>query len=122
MESPIAQQPGSLTAEQFQALLKELHEPFDTMALVSVCLGLRISGALALRWDDVDWQGSKLSILRGIVEQIVGDVKTVGSARTFNLTSDLLDRLRTWKQHSEFSGTEDWIFASPVKIGRLADS
>ena len=44
----------SLTAEQFQALLKELHEPFATMALLCVCLGLRISEALALRWADVD--------------------------------------------------------------------
>ena len=49
----------SLTAEQFHALLKELHEPFATMALVSVCLGLRISEALALRWADVDWLGSR---------------------------------------------------------------
>ena len=45
----------SLTAGQFRALLKELHEPFATMALLCVCLGLRISEALALRWDDVDW-------------------------------------------------------------------
>jgi integrase len=37
----------SLTAEQFHALLKELHEPFATMALLCVCLGLRISEALA---------------------------------------------------------------------------
>ncbi|MFZ0139154.1 MAG: hypothetical protein WAK89_18965, partial [Candidatus Sulfotelmatobacter sp.] len=39
----------SLTVEQFHALLKELHEPFATMALLCVCLGLRISEALALR-------------------------------------------------------------------------
>jgi len=52
----------SLTAEQFQALLKELHEPFATMALLCVCLGLRISEALALRWADVDWLGSRLSV------------------------------------------------------------
>ena len=68
----------SLTAEQFQALLKELHEPFATMSLLYVCLGLRFSEALALRWGDVDWLGSRLSIRRGIVNQIVGDVKTQG--------------------------------------------
>ena len=45
----------SLTVEQFHALLKELREPFPTMALLCVCLGLRISEALALRWEDVDW-------------------------------------------------------------------
>jgi integrase len=109
----------SLTAEQFHALLEELPEPFATMALLSVCLGLRFSEALALRWSDVDWLGSRLSIRRGIVNQIVGDVKTQGSAKTFELAGELLECLKSWKQSSEFSGTEDWIFASPFKLGRL---
>jgi integrase len=109
----------SLTAEQFHALLKELQEPFATMALLSVCLGLRISEALALRWADVDWLGSLLSVRRGIVNQIVGDVKTQGSAKTFHLAGELLERLRFWEESSQFSGAEDWIFASPFKLGRL---
>ena len=58
------------------------------MALLSVCLGLRISEALALRWSDVDWLGSRLSIRRGIVAQIVDDVKTEGSAKTFGVADD----------------------------------
>jgi integrase len=105
--------------EQFRALLRELHEPFATMALISACLGLRVSEALALRWSDVDWLGSRLSIRRGIVEQVVDDVKTEGSARTFEVAGELLDRLKSWKQLSEFSAAGDWIFASPVKLGRL---
>jgi integrase len=109
----------SLTVEQFQALVKELHEPFATTALLCVCLGLRISEALALRWSDVDWLGSRLSVRRGIVEQVVDAVKTEGSARTFNLTTELLERLKTWKQRSDFSVPADWIFASPLKLGRL---
>jgi len=109
----------SLTVEQFHALLKELHEPFATMALLCVCLGLRISEALAVRWADLDWLGSRLSIKRGIVEQIVDDVKTEGSAKTFVLAGELLDRLKAWKQVSQFPGAEDWIFASPLKLGRL---
>jgi integrase len=109
----------SLTAEQFHALLKELQEPFATMALLSVCLGLRISEALALRWADVDWLRSRLSVRRGIVNQIVGDVKTQGSAKTFHLAGELLERLKSWKQSSQFSGAEDWVFASPFKLGRL---
>jgi integrase len=109
----------SLTVEQFHVLLQELHEPFATMALLSVCLGLRISEAQALQWGDVDWVDSRLSVRRGIVNQIVGDVKTQGSAKTFNLASELLERLKSLKQTSEFSGSEDWVFASPFKIGRL---
>ena len=109
----------SLTAEQFHALLKELQEPFATMSLLSVCLGLRISEALALQWADVDWLDSRLSVRRGIVNQIVGDVKTQGSAKTFHLAGELLERLKSWKQSSQFSEAENWIFASPFKLGRL---
>ena len=109
----------SLTAEQFHALLRELHEPFATMALLSVCLGLRISEALALRWSDIDWLGSRLSVRRGIVNQRVDDVKTEESARTFNLTPELLERLKSTKQRAVFSEPEDWIFASPIRLGRL---
>lgn len=109
----------SLTVEQFHTLLRELHEPFATLALLSVCLGLRISEALALRWSDVDWLGARLSIRRGIVEQVVADVKTEGSARTFSLSDELLERLKALKQRSDFSGAEDWMFASPLKLGRL---
>lgn len=54
-------------------------------------MGLRVSEALALKWSDVDWLGLRLSIRRGIVEQVVGDVKTEGSTRTFDLTSESLE-------------------------------
>jgi integrase len=109
----------SLTTEQFHALLKELHEPFATMALLCVCLGLRISETLALRWSDVDWLGSRLSVRRGIVQQHVDECKTESSAKTLVLADGLLARLKVWKQASQFSGAEDWIFASPVQVGRL---
>ena len=109
----------SLTAEEFHALLRELREPYGTMALVRVCLGLRISEAHALQWGDVDWLGSNLSVKRGIVNQIVDDVKTQGSAKTFSLANDLLERLKVLKAASDFTEAHDWIFASPFKFGRL---
>ena len=109
----------SLTVEQFNDLLKALHEPFATMALLCVCLGLRISECLALKWSDIDWLGSRLSIRRGIVAQVVDDVKTEGSAKTFVLAEGLLSRLKAWKQASQFNAAGDWIFGSPQKIGRL---
>jgi integrase len=109
----------SLTIDQFRALLAQLREPFTTIALVCSCLGLRISEALALRWSDIDWLGSKLSVRRGIVQQHVDDCKTEGSAKTFTIAADLLDRLKAWKQLTQFSSAEDWMFASPYSIGRL---
>jgi integrase len=109
----------SLTAEQFGALLAELHEPFATVALVCVCLGLRISEALAIRWSDIDWLGSSVGIKRGIVDQHVDECKTEGSAKALVLAEGLLARLKAWKQVSQFGDADDWVFASPYSIGRL---
>jgi integrase len=89
------------------------------MAIVSVCLGLRISELTALRWQDVDWLEGFLTVERGIVNRIVDEVKTVGSRRRMKLDPELLTVLRNWRQISEFASDEDWIFASPVKLGRL---
>lgn len=62
---------------------------------------------------------ARLASERPSREQVVGDMKTEGSARTFAITATLLERLKTWKRQSDFSGGEDWIFASPIKLGRL---
>lgn len=35
------------------------------------------------------------------------------------IADELLEVLRVLKQTTQFSGREDWMFASPVKIGRL---
>ena len=85
--------PRSLTVAEFQKLLAHLHEPFRTIALVCVSFGLRISEALALKWSDVDWLNSKLSISRGIVRQRVGDTKTAYSERPLAIATELLTRL-----------------------------
>jgi integrase len=111
--------PRSLTVEQFQRLHAELREPFRTLALVCVCFGLRISECLALRWSDVDWLNGRLRIERGIVEQNVDDVKTDGSRRTLTVADDLMQRLKLWRQATQFAADGDWIFASPPKLGRL---
>jgi hypothetical protein len=89
------------------------------MALLSVCLGLRVSELLALRWNDVDWLGGMLNVERGIVNQIVDDVKTETSRGPKTLDPELLAILKRWKAESQFDSEGDWMFASPSKLGRL---
>lgn len=109
----------SLTVRQFQKLVSELEEPFRTMAQVAVCFGLRVSELLALRWSDVDWLNANLRIERAIVMQNVDEVKTEESRREMTIAKELLDVLSQWRQSTEFSADKDWIFASPVQLGRL---
>jgi integrase len=111
--------PRILTVEQFRLLLSHLREPYNTLALMCVCFGLRISEALALKWADVDWLNGRLRVERGIVQQVVDDVKTDDSRKTLTIANELLDLLKVWKQKAQFSGPEDWIFASPFQLGKL---
>lgn len=112
-------QPRSLTVEQFRLLVSHLHEPHGTIALMCICFGLRISECLALRWADVDWLNGRLRVERGIVERNVDDVKTEESRKSLVIAGELLERLKAWRRTTEFSADGDWIFASPLKIGKL---
>jgi integrase len=111
--------PRSLTVDEFQKFVQQLEEPFCTMALVCVCFGLRISECLALKWSDVDWLNAKLNVERGIVRQQVDDVKTDNSRKQMIIDGDMLDRLKAWKQATQFAAPDDWVFASPVQLGGL---
>jgi len=112
-------QPRSLNVDEFRKFVQHLEEPFRTMALLCVCFGLRISECLALKWSDVDWLNGKLRIERAIVRQHVDDVKTIYSQKQMSIDSELLGILKAWKQASQFSADGDWLFASPVQLGRL---
>lgn len=112
-------QPRSLTVLEFHKVIAELAEPFKTMAQIAVCFGLRVSELLALQWRDVDWLNEKLNIERAIVMQNVDEVKTVASRKQMSIAQELLDVLKQWRRQTEFSAESDWIFSSPVQIGRL---
>lgn len=111
--------PRSLTVEEFRLFSEQLGEPFRTIALLSVSLGLRISEALGLKWADIDWLNGKLRIERGIVRQHVDTVKTENSERLLTLDVELLGVLKAWRGLTQFSGQDDWLFASPAQLGRL---
>jgi integrase len=112
------QKPRSLTVEEFRKFVGLLGEPFRTIALIGVCFGLRMSECLALKWSDVDWLSGKLSIERGIVRQRVDDVKTVYSERDMSIDAEMIGVLKAWRQSTQFASQDDWMFASPVKLGR----
>lgn len=113
--------PRSLTVEEFQVLLGTLgNDPcWRTILLLTVSFGLRISELLGLKWSDVDWLNKTVRIERGVVKQIVDDVKTNCSARTMMCADELLEVLKQWRQTTEFPAQDDWMFASPVQLGRL---
>ena len=48
-----------------------------------------------------------------------GHQQNVLSGQGAESEQELLERLRLWKRCSQFRADTDWIFASPMKIGRL---
>ena len=47
------------------------------------------------------------------------DVTTPESSRAMHIDAAMLEALKDWKQLTQFSGPDDWMFASPVQIGWL---
>jgi integrase len=60
-----------------------------------------------LRWSDVDWLNGTLNVERGIVHQVIDDVKTPESQRSMPIDNGMLDVLKTWKQTTQFRASDD---------------
>lgn len=67
----------------------------------------------------MDWLSGTINIERRIVSQIVDSPKTDESNRMMVTDSSMLEVFKLWKQSSQFTGPNDWIFASPTSLGRL---
>ena len=114
------EEPRVLTREQFHKLLEQIdEEPFRTMVLMDMCLGLRCSELLALKWLDFDWENLTVLVQRAIVGGRVDTVKTKYSRTRVPLDPVLAEVLLNWKRRSPFSKAEDWVFASPFQAGEM---
>jgi hypothetical protein len=47
------------------------------------------------------------------------DAKTIYSGRLMSIDKAMLEALNEWRRITQFPTNEDWMFASPVKLGRL---
>jgi integrase len=114
--------PRTMTIEEFHRLAAILTEPYKTMATVGVCLGLRWSEIVGLKWQDINWIDGELRLQRAVVKQIEDEVKTVHSSKPLALDTRILDLLKQHRQNSVFIAPGDWVFASPEKNGKLPRS
>ena len=104
--------PRILTIKEFNLLLARLTEPFRTMALIALFLGPRVSEIAGLKWSDIDWENSTISIARSWVAGNVEDTKTEGSAKPLPMDRDLAMILRQHRERTKKVDSE-WIFANP---------
>lgn len=110
--------PNVLSPEQLELLLEQIQEDYVRLIVVtSICLGLRFSEVLALKWMDIDWSALTIYVRRAIVLGRVDETKTEYSEAPAPLDPALMEALLEWRRKAEFAQSEDWIFASPYSAG-----
>ena len=101
-----------ITPGQFQQICDRLEEPFRTMVVIAMCLGLRVSEILALKWSDFDFEDGTLMITRGTVHARIGRVKTDYSEDEMPLHPVFAEILLAWQAGCPAS-EEGWVFPNP---------
>jgi integrase len=110
--------PGVLDLAEISALLTELQHPYKQMVFLAAATGLRVSELLALKWGDLNFDSLEISLNRGVVHQVIGDLKTEASRKPLPLDPDLAQSLLEWQRMSAFNTQHDWVFASPEMRGK----
>jgi len=110
--------PDVLEVNEIQALLSSLEDPFWTMVFLAATTGLRVSELLGLKWQDIDFDALEIHLGRAIVDGEIGDMKTEVSRKPLALDSALAVVLGNWRARTPYNRGEDWVFASPRKLGR----
>ncbi len=110
--------PGFLDLAEISALLIELKHPYRQMVFLAATTGLRVSELLALKWGDINFESLEISLYRGVVHQVIGNLKTEASCKPLPLDPDLAQSLLGWRQMAPFNRVHDWVFASPATHGK----
>jgi integrase len=108
----------TLAPVEVAALLEELRDPFRTLILLASVTGLRRGELFGLKWEDVDFNQAEIRVVRSLVDQVEGPPKTLASRRPIPMSSELATSLSNWKKQTSYSNPTDWIFASPLALGK----
>jgi integrase len=107
-----------LSPVEVAALLSELRDPFRTLILLASVTGLRRGELFGLKWEDVDFGAAEIKVVRSIVDQVEGPPKTLASRRPIPMSQALAASLQMWRDKAEYSKPSDWVFASPLAVGK----
>jgi integrase len=108
-----------VSPEQAFRIMMELKDPHRTLVFLVAVTGLRISEALGLKWDDLDYERQMIHLRRVWVgNDVIDHMKTDGSAAPVPLGELLADELRCWQKETMYAKSEDWIFPSTKLKGK----
>jgi len=99
-----------LTYDQFRQVISSLPDHVNLLAVTIACLGLRVSEALGLKWEDIDWKDQTIEIVRSAYRGAIDETKTAASRNHLPLHAFLAEMLKAWQREAEF----EWVFANPA--------
>jgi len=108
----------TISPEQALAIMRELPELEKTIVLLTSATGLRISEALGLRWEDVDFPHHQIHVRRSWAGGEIGKPKTHGSRAVVPMHAILAEFMHTWKKQTPYAADDDWVFPSFKLDGR----
>jgi integrase len=114
--------PRTLTPGEISLLLDQLRQPYHSMVLVAVCLGLRVSEIIGLQWGDIDWDNRTVMVQRSVVHGRVGATKTEASLRPLPVDVRIIMPLKELHNRSLHTRREDWVFANAASRPRWQES
>lgn len=101
------------TDAQIRTIFNSVHKPFGLFALLLLCTGLRKSEALALTWDDIDFDKMEISVTKSLEHRSGGtpafkSPKTAAGVRTV----PIVDVLGGYLEKAKFLSKSPYVFPS----------
>ena len=103
------------TDNQIKTIFSNVDQPFGLFPVFLLCTGLRKSEALALTWDDIDFNLKQISVTKSI-DYTVGAKPKIKPPKTEagNRVVPILDVLLPYLQTAQKSATSDYVFPAPA--------
>jgi integrase len=108
-----------VSPEQAFAILDQIESPLVRCLVILLSVtGLRPSEALALRWNDLNFENGTIKIERGFVDGQIGDPKSIASRGTVEMHEALAAVMQAWRKETMYAAADDFVFASERKNGK----
>lgn len=104
--------PEVLAANEFRMLKAALPLRERVLLCLALALGLRRGELAGLRWSDIDFGQSTITVRRSVVDQKVGPLKTELSQRPLPMDPLIARLLRQWHSVSKYVKSNDYVFAT----------
>ena len=101
----------AISGEEIHRVLLKVPDEYRILFTCVAMTGLRVGELLGLRWFNIDFARSELSITHSLWRRQLVTPKTEASERTLHLPAVLSGLLAEHRQSARFSAPEDFVFA-----------